>query len=87
MELAGKKIPDQLKLSYEFQTRAAVREQIRKHCGIEMPIWTIGEYLKRWSFTPQKTAAYEQQPKRVEESVSDPRQPTGASQREGTGLA
>ncbi len=33
--------------------------------GIRMPIRTVGEYLKRWEFTPQKPVkrAYEQNPK------------------------
>ena len=32
-----------------------------------MPIRTVGEYLKRWGFTPQKPLrrAYEQNPKSV----------------------
>ena len=35
---------------------------------IEMPIRTVGEYLKRWGFTPQKPLkkAYEQKPELVE---------------------
>ena len=35
-------------------TRRAVRDLIRNEYGIDMPIRTVGEYLKRWGYTPQK---------------------------------
>lgn len=56
------KTPDQLKMPYVLWTRKAVMEQIEQEAGIKMPIRTVGEYLKRWGFTPQKPAkrAYEQ---------------------------
>ena len=62
------KTPDQLKLEYVLWTRKAVTELIRQEIGIEMPIRTVGEYLKRWGFTPQKPVkqAYEQNPKAVQ---------------------
>jgi len=67
-QLISEKMPDQLKLAFALWTRGAVRELIRKRCGIEMPIRTVGEYLKRWGFTPQKPLkrAYEQKPELVE---------------------
>lgn len=66
-QLISEKMPDQLKLSFALWTRNAVRELIKKRCGIDMPIRTVGEYLKRWGFTPQKSLrrAYEQKPERV----------------------
>ena len=62
------KQPDQLKLDYVLWTRKAVMELIRQETGMAMPIRTVGEYLKRWGFTPQKPAkrAYEQNPKAVQ---------------------
>jgi len=48
------KYPDQLKLPYALWTRKAVQELISLKYGIDMPIRTVGEYLKRWGFTPQK---------------------------------
>ena len=48
------KSPDQLKLTFALWTRQAVRELILKKWNIAMPIRTVGEYLKRWGFTPQK---------------------------------
>jgi len=66
--LISEKMPDQLKLSFALWTRAAVRELIHRRFKIEMPIRTVGEYLKRWGFTPQKPLkkAYEQKPELVE---------------------
>jgi len=66
-KLIADKTPDQLKLEYVLWTRKAVMELIQQETGITMPIRTVGEYLKRWNFTPQKPAkrAYEQNPKAV----------------------
>ena len=67
-QLISEKMPDQLKLAFALWTRGAVKELIRKRFGVEMPIRTVGEYLKRWGFTPQKPLkrAYEQKPELVE---------------------
>lgn len=67
-QLISEKMPDQYKLAFALWTRGAVKELIRKRFGIEMPIRTVGEYLKRWGFTPQKPLkrAYEQKPELVE---------------------
>jgi len=56
------KTPDQFKLAFALWTRDAVKLLIKQRFGIEMPIRTVGEYLKRWGFTPQKPVkrAYEQ---------------------------
>lgn len=61
------KMPDQYKLTFALWTRQAVRELIRLRTGISMPIRTVGEYLGRWGFTPQKPLrkAYEQRPQAV----------------------
>ena len=61
------KCPDQLKLPFALWTRIAVQQLISKLWGIEVPIRTIGDYLNRWNFTPQKPLkrAYEQNPKAV----------------------
>ena len=50
------KLPDQLKLDYVLWTRKAVQELIDQEYSIKMPIRTVGDYLKRWGFTPQKPA-------------------------------
>jgi transposase len=61
------KTPDQLKFPFALWTRKAVRELIHEWYGMLMPIRTVGEYLSRWGFTPQKPVkkALEQNPKVV----------------------
>ena len=61
------KCPDQMKLPFALWTRIAVQQYIKQLWSIDMPIRTVGEYLKRWGFTPQKPlkAAYKQNPKAV----------------------
>lgn len=63
------KMPDQLKMSFALWTREAVRDLIHQQLGFLMPIRTVGEYLKRWGFTPQRPIkrAYQQNPKRVQQ--------------------
>ena len=50
------KDPDQLKMPFALWTRKAVKELIKRQFGIDLPIRTVGDYLKRWGFTPQKPA-------------------------------
>jgi len=59
--------PDQLKLPFVLWTRAAVRDYIQEQYGICLTLNTMGNYLKRWGFTPQKPVvkAYEQSPMAV----------------------
>ena len=67
------KTPDQLKMDYALWTRKAVMELIKQEVGIDMPVRTVGDYLKRWGMTPQKPVkkAYEQSPKAVEQWLND----------------
>lgn len=60
-------MPDQLKLPFALWTRAAVRQLIKELFGEEMPIRTVGHYLKQWGYTPQKPVkrAYEGNDKKV----------------------
>jgi len=52
-----------MKLPFALWTRVAVKQL----WSIKMPIRTVGEYLKRWGFTPQRPLrkAYKQNPKAV----------------------
>lgn len=61
------KRPEQLKFDFALWTRDAVRQLIKQIAGFEMPVRTVGEYLKRWGFTPQKPLkfAYERKPELV----------------------
>ena len=43
-----------MKLPFGLWTQDAVKLLIQRLFGIEMPIRAVGEYLKRWGFTPQK---------------------------------
>jgi len=63
------KCPDQLKLPFALWTRTAVQQLIKQMWLIDMPIRTVGEYLKRGGFTPQKPLkkAYKQNPKAVKD--------------------
>ena len=65
--------PDQLKLPFALWTRIAVQQLIKQLYGFQMPIRTVGEYLKRWGFTPQKplTKAYEKNPKAVKQWLAE----------------
>jgi len=67
------KCPDQLKLPFALWTRIAVQQLIQKLWKIDMPIRTVGEYLNRWGFTPQKPfrKAYEQNPKAVKKWLDE----------------
>ena len=60
--------PEQLQLECCLWTRAGVRALILREYGRDMPIRTVGEYLKRWGFTVQRPAkqAMKQNPEAVE---------------------
>ena len=57
-------------------TRQAVQELIEQQVGIRFPIRTVGEFLRRWGFTPRKPLrkAYKQDPEAVAEwlETTDP---------------
>lgn len=61
------KRPEQLKMDFALWTREAVMKYIKEHFGIVLSVRTVGDYLKRWGFTPQKPIrlAYEQKPEAV----------------------
>ena len=59
--------PAELKIDSALWTRQAVQTLIACKCKVKMPIRTVGEYLNRWGYTPQKPLkrAYEQNPEAV----------------------
>jgi transposase len=67
------KRPEQLKLDFALWTRAAVMLLIERECGIRLPVRSVGEYLKRWGFTPQKPIrrAYEKSPVAVQKWLDE----------------
>ncbi|WP_425218959.1 IS630 family transposase [Ralstonia solanacearum] len=66
-QLIADKTPDQLKMPYALWTCAAVGQLIEQCFGIRLAVRTVGLYLSRWGFTPQKPMrkAYEQSPAAV----------------------
>jgi len=56
--------PEATGLPFALWTRRAVQALIEQETGVVMPIRTVGLYLQRWGFTPQKPLqkAYEQDP-------------------------
>ena len=62
-----------LDLPYALWTRRAVQTLVLREASLEMPIRTVGEYLRRWGFTPQRPfrQALEQSPAAVETWLND----------------
>ena len=62
------KRPEQLKMEFALWNRAAVMQLIKRECGLNLSVRGVGNYLKRWSFTPQKPIkiAYEQRSEAVQ---------------------
>jgi len=67
------KRPEQLKLDFALWTRIAVMLLIEREFGIKMPVRSVGEYLKRWGFTPQKPIrrAYEKNPVAIQKWLEE----------------
>lgn len=65
--------PAQLQLEFALWNRRAVMLAIKQIFGIDMPIRTVGEYLRRWGFTPQRPVkrALEQDPVRLKAWLED----------------
>lgn len=63
------KRPEQLKMDFALWSRAAVMQLIEREYDISLHVRTVGKYLARWGFTPQKPIkrAYEQQPEAVQQ--------------------
>jgi transposase len=62
------KRPEQLKMNFFLWSRAAVGQLIEQEYGVKLHVRSIGKYLARWGFTPQKPIkrAYEQSPEAVQ---------------------
>jgi transposase len=60
--------PEQLKMDFFLWSRAAVGQLIEQEYDIKLHVRSVGKYLKRWGFTPQKPIkrAYEQNPVAVQ---------------------
>lgn len=60
--------PDELSMPFFLWTREAVAMLILNKFNIRLSKWTVGRYLAKWGFSPQKPArrAIEQNPKAIE---------------------
>jgi transposase len=60
--------PEELGIAAATWSRKAVRDLIRAEFGIEMPVRTVGEYLKRWGYTAKvpRRHAKDQDPDEVD---------------------
>jgi len=67
------KRPEQLKMDFALWNRPAVMLLIEQEFGLKLSVRAVGNYLKRWGFTPQKPIkrAYEQRPEAVQAWLND----------------
>ena len=73
------KRPEQLKLDFALWNRGAVTALIERECGIALSVRAVGNYLKRWGFTPHLSPfrekpikkAYEQRPEAVQKWLDE----------------
>ena len=65
--------PEQLKFAFALWTREAVRQLIKRELKIALGVRSVGDYLQRWGFTPQKPMRrfYEQSPVAVEKWLTE----------------
>jgi transposase len=68
-KLLIEKNPQQLKLPFALWNRKAIQSAIYQMWRVKIAIRTIGDYMKRWGFTPQKPTkrAYERNPEAVKQ--------------------
>lgn len=65
--------PEELGIHAALWSRKAVRDLIRQECGIDLPVRTVGEYLKRWRYTAKvpRRHAKDQEPEEVFEWLDE----------------
>jgi transposase len=65
--ILNEKSPEDLGIASPLWTRRAVADLIRKEYGIDMPVRTVGEYLRRWGYTAKvpRRHAKDQDPEEV----------------------
>jgi transposase len=65
--------PEELGIAAAVWSRKAVRDLIRNEYGIDMPVRTVGEYLKRWGYTAKapRRHAKDQDPDEVDRWLNE----------------
>ncbi|WP_029000923.1 IS630 family transposase [Azohydromonas australica] len=60
--------PEKIGIALAMWTQRAVQQAVKIKFGVDMPLRTVGEYLRRWGYTPQRPArrAKEQDPVAVD---------------------
>jgi transposase len=53
-EVIDTKTPEGVGIPAALWTRRAVQELIRREYGLDMPVRTVGAYLRRWGYTPKR---------------------------------
>jgi transposase len=66
-------LPQKLGIQHALWTRRAVRELIQQEFGIDLAERTVGQYLRRWGYTPKKPSRHGrlQDPDEVEKWLLD----------------
>jgi transposase len=72
-EILDQQSPQQVGIPAPLWSRRAVRDLIRKEYGIDMPVRTVGEYLKRWGYTAKRPRRHhrDQDPEEVREWLEE----------------
>ena len=67
------KTPKQLKFKFALWTREAVKQLIKHELKKELPISTVGHYLKQWQFTSKKPIkrAYERKDEKTQKWLNE----------------
>ena len=67
------KNPEQLQFKFALWTREAVRQLIKQELKKELPISTVGDYLKKWKFTSKKPIkrAYERKDEKTQRWLNE----------------
>lgn len=65
--------PEDLGIAAPLWTRRAVQELIRKGCAIDLPVRTVGAYLRRWGYTAKRPRrrARKQDPEGVQQWLEE----------------
>ena len=72
-QLLAEKNPRQLKLPFALWNRKAIQSAVYQLWRVKIEVRTIGDYLKRWGFIPQKPIkrAYERNPKAFQQWLDE----------------
>jgi len=71
--LVDENSPEDLGIAAPLWSRRAVRDLIAKEYGIDMPVRTVGEYLKRWGYTAKRPRRHsrDQDPEEVRQWLEE----------------